>query len=298
LANFEDGECLNALRHVRSRLEGHLNDNEFWQALNARAARSGSREHAEPVPGDSRLELALERNAHYRAWVHIGQAIAALSKTAWMDAPPSGVDNLPAAASAQQGKAAPEGGAAAIAGHRAALGGPKAFGAQEGIGRAAAPQGVRAVLTQMANSGHDVDPTITPASFAGLAAASPKAFTALAKIPSVEPISQVLPGRHGVAEWQPRPVAGQDDQPPVESSEALVTFVIRNPAPMLAEPPDQNGRSPLLQRLRANEPPTGATGGQQLPPAVVEEAKVTIIEREHVANAGIVRRVLRSLSGT
>ena len=92
-------------------------------------------------------------------------------------------------------------------------------------------------------------------------------------------------------------------EPSAESSETLVTFVIRDPSatslPAIARTPGPGGegKTPLLERLLGNVARADAAA-QGPPGAQVEEANVTIVERQHVANAGIVRRVLNSLSGT
>src|SRR5947209_1885341 len=69
-------EELEALELARSRLEAALSGDENWRAL-ARSRADGD-DSAARRARNTRLEMALADNAHYRAWKHLNDALDAL----------------------------------------------------------------------------------------------------------------------------------------------------------------------------------------------------------------------------
>jgi hypothetical protein len=207
LPHLEDRDCLDALHNVRCWLERQLDGNEFWQALHASAGQAADRgQDAERAGRDARLETALNSNAYYRAWLHIGEAMTALSDATCAPVQPTKIAAEAAAAGIpatehvapagssgpQRARGLPTPGItpsdsnAAVHAARVDLevhGLPREIGRRTAIEQstpldAQAPydqsdigpprDAVREVLTQLANSGHGDFPAITTARFAGV----------------------------------------------------------------------------------------------------------------------------------
>ena len=80
------------LEDVRARLQRLLADDEYWRALMREPAHTGVADADARRARAMRLEMALADNGTYRAWRHVGEAIAALgaSETLRPAAPASG----------------------------------------------------------------------------------------------------------------------------------------------------------------------------------------------------------------
>jgi hypothetical protein len=198
LPHLEDRDCLDALHNVRCWLERQLDGNELWQALHASAGQAAVRgRDAERAGRDAGLVKALNSNAYYRAWLHIGEAMTALSDATCAPVQPTKIAAEAAAAGitatehvapagssgSQRARGLPTPGitpsdsSAAVHAARVdlnVLGSPHEMGRRTAIERstpldAQAPRdAVREVLTQLANSGHGDFPAITTARFAGV----------------------------------------------------------------------------------------------------------------------------------
>ncbi len=72
-------DVLDVLRQARARLQTLLEVDEHWRALTRGPTPAGDPDAAARRARDMRLEMALATNAAYRAWRHVGEAIAVLS---------------------------------------------------------------------------------------------------------------------------------------------------------------------------------------------------------------------------
>jgi hypothetical protein len=271
-------EELDALELARSRLEAALSGDENWRALTrSRADGDDTADSAARRARNTRLEMALADNAHYRAWRHLNDAIDALR--AKSTAPAQAVEPLVRPASA----------AAATR------------------GLATLPDDVEALLRSDApgDTPQVAEPGTGPVTVARPKSPGPARLSnRLERIDGSPETSLLDQGRARLAERQAPPVAAD---PP----EATVTFVVReSQSPQLpaAEPRsdlDTERNSALFDRLRSLDEAPQQTGRTLSPSGIAdEEAEVTIVSVERRKQmraaderAGIVRRFRKALSG-
>jgi hypothetical protein len=271
-------EEVEALELARSRLEAALAGDENWRALTrSRAGGDGTGDNAARRARNTRLEMALADNAHYRAWKHLNDAIDALrAKTT-------------ARAQAAEPVVRPASAAAATR------------------GLATLPDDVEALLQSDGpiDTPQVAEPDPEPATVAHPTSAGPAGLVnRLERIDGSPEASLLDQGRARLAERQPPPVAAD---PP----EATVTFVVREsrtPLQPPVEPPSDLGterNSARFDRLRSlDEAPQPAGRTLFHSDVADEEAEVTIVSAERLKQmreadkrSGIVRRFRKALSG-